>query len=69
MSIESKELEILSWLSSHKRSRVHHDIRARRVSGTGQWLLDHTGFHAWMDQSNPILWCRGDPGVGKSVLT
>lgn len=68
-SIEHREMEILSWLSSHQYSRIHHDICARRMAGTGQWLLEHREFEAWIHQSNPMLWCTGGPGVGKSVLT
>lgn len=37
--------------------------------GTGDWLLKHKDFNVWMSRSNPILWCSGGPGAGKSVLT
>lgn len=39
------------------------------MAGTGQWFLEHREFEAWIHQSNPMLWCTGGPGVGKSVLT
>ena len=38
------------------------------MAGTGEWLLDHDNFTAWMEKGNPVLWCSGDPGAGKSVL-
>ena len=68
MNVESRESEILAWLSSHKYSRTHHDICAKRVASTGQWLLEHSDFHAWINDSNSTLWASGGPGVGKSVL-
>ena len=39
------------------------------MAGTGQWFLEHENFNTWMEQRNPVLWCSGGPGVGKSVLT
>ncbi|KAJ5588741.1 hypothetical protein N7537_011419 [Penicillium hordei] len=33
------------------------------------WVLDNEGFQQWRDnQSNCLLWIRGDPGKGKTML-
>lgn len=66
---EAKEQRILDWLSPTQYSQRHNDVRARRLPGTGQWLLDCEKFQAWLESKTPIFWCIGGPGVGKSVLT
>ncbi|RBR24477.1 uncharacterized protein FIESC28_02673 [Fusarium coffeatum] len=39
------------------------------LEGTGQWLFDSPVFQQWHDGSeHGILWIRGVPGAGKSVL-
>lgn len=65
---EAKEQQILDWLSSRQSSYKHHAICSTRIPGTGQWLLDCGRFKSWVDNANPILWCTGGPGVGKTVL-
>ena len=67
--LETKEEQILDWLSSNDYSRTHHDISVRRFDGTGKWLLDCEKFQSWLNNANPVLLCTGSPGVGKSVLT
>ena len=65
---ETERQNILNWLSSTSYSQKHYDVRAKRLEGTGQWLLDCDVFNSWLDRSNPVLCCTGGPGVGKSVL-
>ena len=38
--------------------------------GTCEWILDSQEFDSWLRQSGsePIIWIRGDPGRGKTVL-
>ncbi|KAM0793863.1 hypothetical protein BDR22DRAFT_877766 [Usnea florida] len=69
MSQQTKEKTVLDWLSSISYSHKHSDIRSRRLPGTGQWLLDCKVFQGWLKLENPVLWCTGGPGVGKSCLT
>lgn len=35
---------------------------------TCQWILETDDYQAWTDQSNGLLWIKGKPGAGKSVL-
>ncbi|QKX55818.1 uncharacterized protein TRUGW13939_02916 [Talaromyces rugulosus] len=37
-------------------------------SGTGRWLLGTVAVQAWLSKSTELLWCYGQPGVGKSFL-
>ncbi|KAJ6563626.1 ankyrin repeat-containing domain protein, partial [Mycena vulgaris] len=36
--------------------------------GTGGWLLEADSFKQWRSGSGKVLWCRGIPGAGKTVL-
>ena len=37
--------------------------------GTCEWLALHPSFSEWMRSDSSVLWLRGYPGVGKSVMT
>ena len=66
--------EILAWLSPLEPRIRHDDIRARRVEHVGDWLLRTAGYRNWFDgipsgeSDNSVLFCYGDPGVGKTYI-
>ena len=51
-------------------SRKNGDIRASRVEGIGDWVLQTDEFVNWHNGEDgvvsPVLLCYGDPGVGKT---
>ena len=65
---------ILAWLSPLDPRLRHQDIRDRRVENVGEWLLQTEEFKSWYagsegDKSdNAVLFCYGDPGVGKTYM-
>ena len=65
---------ILTWLSPLDPRLRHQDIRDRRVENVGEWLLQTEEFRSWYAGSgggksdNSILFCYGDPGVGKTYI-
>ena len=65
---------ILAWLSPLDPTLRHHDIRDRRVENVGEWLLQTEEFRNWYagsggsESENAVLFCYGDPGVGKTFL-
>ena len=68
---QEENQKLLSWLSAYDEQAKHFVIKEPRVEGTGQWFLESSEFQQWT-KSEPhdnILWCHGNPGVGKSVLT
>ncbi|KAJ5196013.1 hypothetical protein N7449_006492 [Penicillium cf. viridicatum] len=60
---------ILSWLCMVPTTLHLRDIAARRMPGSGLWLLNHTDFHTWhTSSSSAILLLHGVRGCGKSTI-
>ena len=65
---------ILAWLSPLEPRLRHQDIQAGRVDDVGEWLLQTKEFRSWCtggeggESSNAVLFCYGNPGVGKSYI-
>ena len=65
---------ILAWLSPLDPKLRHQDIRDRRVENVGEWLLQNEEFRNWYagsgegESGNAVLFCYGDPGVGKTFI-
>ena len=65
---------ILAWLSPLDPKLRHQDIRDRRIESIGEWVLQTEEFRAWSDISedgksnNGVLFCYGNPGVGKTYI-
>ena len=67
--------KILTWLSPLEPWLQHQDIRDRRVENVGEWLLQTEEYRSWhggsgggSESDNPVLFCYGDPGVGKTYI-
>ena len=66
--------EILAWLSPLDPKLRHQDIQSRRIENVGEWLLQTEEFRSWYAGSeggecdNAVLFCYGDPGVGKTYI-
>ena len=67
--------EILAWLSPLEPRIRHQDIREHRVKHVGNWLLETEEYQDWFkgieggEPNNSVLFCYGDPGVGKTYIT
>ena len=65
---------ILAWLSPLEPRLRHKDIQDRRVENIGGWVLETEAFESWYASSggngsdNAVLFCYGDPGVGKTFI-
>ena len=65
---------ILAWLSPLDPRLRHQDIRDRRVENVGEWLLQTEEFKRWCGESEGdifdmgVLFCYGNPGVGKTYI-
>jgi len=66
--------DILAWLSPLDPKLRHQSIRDRRVENVGEWLLQTEEFKSWCAGSedgksgNAVLFCYGNPGVGKTFI-
>ena len=64
-SESSPRWSVISKNTKAQRKEIHADS----VAGTGSWLLkDKEPFKAWTEHEKPIVWIRGDAGIGKSYL-
>jgi len=65
---------IPSWLSPLEPKLRHKDIQESRVENIGEWVLETEEFRSWYASSgrsgsdNAVLFCYGDPGVGKTFI-
>jgi len=73
-TITDERLQILTWLSPLEPNLRHQDIRDGRVENVGEWLLQTEEFRGWYggsgggESDNAVLFCYGDPGVGKTYI-
>ena len=67
---------ILAWLSPLDPKIRHQDIRDGRVENVGEWVLQTEEFGGWYaggegdesESDKAVLFCYGDPGVGKTYI-
>jgi len=71
-TISDEKRHVLEWLSPMVPRERHQAVRDGRVDGVGNWLLGTNEFEKWHTSEdevvNPVLFCYGDPGVGKTYL-
>ena len=64
--------QIMQWLSPLEPQKRHQDVRANRHDGIGNWVLETNEFRKWSGAEDgcvePVLFCDGNPGVGKTYL-
>jgi len=64
--------EIMRWLSPLDSRRKHQDVRTDRLDDVGGSLLETNEFREWRSgeggAGKAVLFCYGNPGVGKTFL-
>ncbi|KAF3921062.1 Ankyrin-3 [Arthrobotrys entomopaga] len=60
---------ILNWLCSANFEEKQRDIFRQHHPRSGRWFLDSTSFIGWVTAKYQRIWCHGDPGAGKTVMT
>ncbi|KAG2004613.1 ankyrin repeat domain-containing protein 50, variant 3 [Coprinopsis cinerea AmutBmut pab1-1] len=61
--------QLRHWLADNVNFRaIHTDVRRRRTSGTGQWLLESRLYREWKKSKGGVIWWMGMPGAGKTVM-
>ena len=73
-TVPDERQNILAWLSPLDPKIRHQDIRDRRVENVGEWVLRTEEFRSWYAGSEggefdqTVLYCYGNPGVGKTYI-
>ena len=66
--------QLLTWLSPLEPRFRHRDLQERRINDIGEWLTQTEEFRRWCrldregEGDNAVLFCYGDPGVGKTFI-
>ena len=64
--------QLMLWLSPLEPSYRHDFVRTTRLEGVGDWLLETSEFREWSEceggADKALLFCSGNPGVGKTYL-
>ena len=72
ISVTDERRHILEWLSPLAPRIRHQEVRRLQMEGVGDWLLRTEEFIDWNSGEdgvvNPVLFCYGDPGVGKTHI-
>ena len=70
--IDEEGSQILQWLSPLEPQQRHQSVRTSRLDGVGNWVLENSEFRKWRDGEDncvePVLFCYGNPGVGKTYV-
>ena len=69
---DDEDNKIKQWLSPLDPRYRHQSVQANRVDGVGGWLLERNEFREWSSNKGipkeAVLFCYGDPGVGKTHI-
>ena len=64
--------QIMRWLSPLEPKIRHQGVREERFDGVGDWVLETSEFREWREgdggADKAVLFCSGNPGVGKTFL-
>ena len=69
--LERKRVEmrrLYGWLSPVDPAISHRAARKLHQPGTGEWLFREQHWQLWASGKEKLLWLRGIPGSGKTVL-
>ena len=68
---DQKRGQLFEWLSPLSPSTRHSQNQKQRVKDTGTWLVQDPKFDDWSSAapSYSVLYCHGDPGAGKTIIT
>ena len=73
-TIADDRFQLLTWLSPLEPRLRHKAIQESRVESVGEWVLETEEFKSWYASSGgsesdkAVLFCYGDPGVGKTFI-
>ena len=64
-----EDAAIMRWLSPLEQNNRHQGVRNDRFDGVGDWFLETREWRGCSGGADKaILFCSGNPGVGKTYL-
>jgi len=70
--MSDEDAHIMRWLSPLEPNNRHQGVRTDRFHGVGDWFLETSEFREWRGSEGgadkAVLFCSGNPGVGKTYL-
>ena len=73
-TVADDQPQLRAWLSPLDPRLQHCDIQERRVNNIEEWLIETEEFGRWCildgegEIDKAILFCYGNPGVGKTSI-
>lgn len=71
--LEERDQKILDWISppdySKKHMSKHDEVLRAWHRKTGSYLLESSEFTQWLRATGGTLFCYGNPGAGKTVIS
>ncbi|CAG9987082.1 unnamed protein product [Clonostachys byssicola] len=64
-----EERSMLDWLANDNYIHQHREALSKRYETTGDWFLELPSIEKWKENKGLTLFCTGDLGSGKTVLT
>lgn len=61
--------KLKKWIAPPDTSVAYNNARNRRQPGTCCWFLATEVFKRWKEGSSPLIWIKGIPGSGKTILS
>ena len=59
---------LTDWLKAPDATIDHNAAQAKMFQNTGRWLIESPAFLTWLKEENSMIWVKGLPGSGKSIL-
>ncbi|KAF1846370.1 ankyrin [Cucurbitaria berberidis CBS 394.84] len=59
---------VSAQLSDQEQEQEYRHDDIHTAKDTCDWLLQHPHFRVWLKSTQRVLWIKGNPGAGKSVL-
>ena len=70
--MSDEDAQVMRWLSPLEPRNRHRAVSADRFDGVGDWFLETREFREWRSgeggADTAVLFCSGNPGVGKTYL-
>ncbi|KAK6851002.1 hypothetical protein PG987_000636 [Apiospora arundinis] len=58
---------LLDSLSTHNYARPFYQSTRKRHGNTTNWIHETSRFQQWINGANPVIWCSGKIGCGKTI--